>query len=188
MAGPTWRTGCRRVEPSCMRMRSVFLALSLSLVAAGAGVARAAEGPAQAAPVRSCAKPTRIHAFHVETKWSRKSYSHSEKAVVVVTVTRPAREDPADQGIVIPALVSIPQEGVTVSTTIQPKKFLFPPLYGYGLTDEKGQVRFAIPLKRLRPETVDASTMATLTTNEGGCPDIEEWGWRYDRPAFRVTD
>ncbi|HWC13405.1 MAG TPA: hypothetical protein VG929_02275 [Actinomycetota bacterium] len=171
-----------------MRMRSLFLALSLSLVATGAGVAQAAEDPVGAAPARSCAKPTRIHAFHVETKWSRKIYRRSEKAVVVVTVTRPAHEDPAGNGIVVPAPVSIPQEGVTVSTTIQPKKFLFPPLYGSGLTDENGKVRFAIPLKRLRPETVDASTMATLMTNEGGCPDIEEWGWRYDRPAFTVTD
>lgn len=160
------------------------ISLGICLVLGGLSAAHGATDPRASA--RSCAKPTRLYAFTVETEWASKSYAGSEKAVVEVTVTRPAPEDPGENGIPMPGQVAVPQEGATVSTTLFPKKRVFPPVFGRGLTDEDGRVRLPIPLKEISPGRVDASTYAELWTNEGGCPDIEEWGQRYDARAFTV--
>ncbi len=168
-----------------MRVRAISLAISLALGALWGGAAQGATD--SRASARSCATPTRLYAFTVETKWARKSYKRSENAVVDVTVTRPAPEDPGENGIPVPAPVGIPQEGATVSTTLFPKKRVFPPVFDRGITDQGGRVRLAIPLKEISPGRVEASTYAELWTNEGGCPDIEEWGYHYDSPAFTHT-
>jgi hypothetical protein len=131
------------------------------------------------------AKPTYIHAFHVETEWTKKAYRRSEKAVVKITITRPAHEDPL--GLGLPPLTpptSLPEEGVTAWTTISTNQW--PPPYGYGATDALGQVTFKIPLKSLKPGRYDAATYGEKWTNQGGCPDIVEWGSKADLPAFTV--
>ena len=136
---------------------------------------------------RACGKPTRVHAFHVEAKWSKRVYRRSEKAVVVVTVTRPAHEDPFELGITLPVEppISVPADGVTVTTAILTDDF-WPP-YGYGVTNADGQVKFKISIRELEPGKYDATHLASKWTNEGGCPDIEEWGFTFESPAVTVT-
>ncbi len=155
------------------------------LVAALAGPARGAT--LAGSGLRCSSKPTRVHSFHVETVWTRKVYRQSEKAVVKVTVTRPAHTDPLGEGIPlpIPPPASVPEAGVTVTTALMTAAW--PPPYGYGATDAAGEVTLKIPLKDVPPGAVDASTYASKWTNQGGCPDIEEWGWFYESPGLTVT-
>lgn len=168
-----------------MRTRALLLTLSFALVGVLAG---AGEVTAQGVrPSQACAKPTRVHSFHVEVKWGKRAYTRGDKAVVDILVTRPAHEDPFENGITFTPPVSFPEQDVLVSTTLLPKKYLFPPVYGQGQTDENGKVRFVIPLKRVPAGRVDATTYAEKWTNQNGCPDIEEWGHKYDSPAFMVT-
>lgn len=131
------------------------------------------------------AKPTRIHAFHVETSWNKKVYKRGETAVVEVTVTRPAHEDPFELGIPIDPPFSVPAEaGIPVTTAVITNTF--PPPFGRGETDDAGKVTLKIPLKDLKAGKFDTATYASKWTNENGCPDIEEWGWKPESPAFIV--
>lgn len=165
-------------------MRSYGGALVALLLLLGSSSSGAASSTA---PTRHlCGKPTRIHAFHVEAEWTKKAYRSSEKAVVTVTVTRPAQEDPFELGIPIPTPVSAPEEGVGVTTSILTNRW--PPPYGTGVTDDQGQVKFKIPLNGVKPGKQAAAHYASKWTNQGGCPDIEEWGFLREVPAFVVTD
>ena len=137
--------------------------------------------------LRCSSKPTRIHAFHVEAVWTKKVYRRSEKAVVTVTVTRPAHTDPLGEGIPLPISppTSVPEEGVAVTTALMTAAW--PPPYGAGTTDAAGQVTLKIPLKDVPTGPLDVSNYASKWTNQNGCPDIEEWGWLYESPALTVA-
>ncbi|MDQ3963493.1 MAG: hypothetical protein M3277_06225 [Actinomycetota bacterium] len=160
---------------------------ALSLVLLGALMSWLLPSTSTGAALAHCgADPTRIHAFHVETVWNKKVYERSEKAIVKVTITRPAHEDPFEMGIPIPPPISIPaEEGVVVTTALLTNTF--PPPFGRGETDAEGKVTFKIPLKEVKPGPVDATTYASKWTNEGGCPDIEEWGYKPEPKAFVIT-
>lgn len=131
------------------------------------------------------ARPTQVHAFHVEAEWTKEVYKRSEKAEVTVTVTRPAHEDPAGGGIPIDPPASIPVEGATVWTSVITGKYPYP--YGYGYSDAQGQVHFKISMKKLEPGSWDVSHYADRWTNQGGCPDIQEWGYLYESPGFTLV-
>lgn len=157
---------------------------ALTLAVAGLLSAWLLPSTSSAAIPAMCGKPTYVHAFHVETEWSKKVYKRSESAKVEVTVTRPAHEDPGDNGIPIDPPVSTAEAGVTVTTA--PMTNVFPPPFGRGITDADGKVYFKIPLKDLKPGRYDARTYGEKWTNEGGCPDIVEWGDKYEPKIITV--
>lgn len=137
-----------------------------------------------AAAVGRCAgKPTYIEAFHVETEWNKKVYKRSETAKVEVTVTRPPHKDPVTGGPLDPP-ASTPEEGVTVTSAIMTDTF--PPPFDRDITDGDGKVYFTIPLKNVKPGKYHARHFAEKWTNEGGCPDIVEWGEKLEPNAITV--
>lgn len=132
------------------------------------------------------AAATQIHAFNVKAEWNKRVFKNTEKALVTVTITRPAPEDPLGLGLPIPELVPVPQEGVTVWTSVLTGRYPFP--YGYGVTDAAGQVKYAIPLKLLtKAGPYDVSHYASKFTNQNACPDIEEWGYLRESPGLTIT-
>lgn len=161
---------------------AVILSVLVTAVIPQTGAAAHADAPRAACK----AKPTQVHAFHVEAEWTKEVYSRlvDKFAPVTVTVTRPAHEDPADLGIPIDPPLNVPVEGVTVWTTVITGRYPYP--YGYGQTDSLGQVHFKIPLKTLKPGKWDVSHYADKWTNQGGCPDVEEWGYLYESPGFTL--
>ena len=163
-----------------LRIGLVIAAL-LALLPAEGGAA-----PARRGTRAGCGKPTRVHAFHVEAVWTKEVYRTSEKAVVTVTVTRPAHEDPVELGIPLPVEppVTVPVQDAYVTTAIITKAW--PPPFGIGYTDANGQLTLKIPLKAVEPGPQVATNYATKWTNQGGCPDIEEWGFIRQDPAFKV--
>jgi hypothetical protein len=116
-------------------------------------------------------------------KWNKKVFKPSESAKVEVTVTRPVHKDPVTGGPFDPP-TSKPEEGVTVTTAVMTNTF--PPPFGRDITDADGKVYMKIPLGSLKPGKYDARTYAEKWTNEGGCPDIVEWGERYEPKIFTV--
>lgn len=169
-----------------MRYRlGTTLILSVFLTALVASLGGATELRGGSLGVACRAKATYVHAFHVEAEWVKLVYRRSEKADVTVTVTRPAHEDPAGLGVPTVPPISVPEAGVTVWTTISTGSYPFP--YGYGQTDAQGQVHFKIPLKLLKPGAWDVAHSAEKWTNQGGCPDIVEWGYLYESPGITVT-
>jgi hypothetical protein len=166
------------------RLRTAVI-LSVLVTALVPSIVRAAPVRGERPRVACNAKPTQVHAFHVEAEWTKEVYRKSEKAEVTVTVTRPAHEDPADLGLPIDPPASAPVEGATVWTSVITGEYPYP--YGYGVTDAMGQVHFKIPLKKLEPGKWDVSHYADKWTNQGGCPDVEEWGYLYESPGFTLT-
>jgi hypothetical protein len=141
-------------------------------------------GPATP-PLRCKGAATQIQAFTVTAEWNKRVFKNTEKAEVTITVTRPAPYDPLGLGIEIPPLYSIPVEGANVWTSVLTGKWPFP--YGFGLTDAAGQVHFKIDLRLLKkPGPYDVTHYADLWHNQGGCPDIEEWGYLRESPGLTI--
>jgi hypothetical protein len=161
-----------------MRMIKLGLVLCMGLLLAPAW--------AQAEVSRLCAKPTSVHAFHVAAEWDRSPavYRRSEAAKIVVTVTRPAHEDPAGGGVPIDPPQSLPEAGVSVWSSVVTTRWPWP--YGAGVTDANGQVRLRMPMKDGKPGTYDVSHYVEKWTNQGGCPDIQEWGQLYESPGVVI--
>ncbi len=131
---------------------------------------------------------TRVHSFHVEVEWDKDVYRRGEKAVATVTVTRPAHEDPAGLGITYEPPLSVPEEGVTVATSLSTGRYPYP--YGAGVTDANGQVTLKISLKDVpKKGPLDSQTLVWKITNQGGtaCTEIEEWGYTYQPAAITVV-
>ena len=138
-------------------------------------------------PLRCKGAATRVRAFTVTAEWERPSkvFTRTETAKLVVTVTRPAPEDPLDLGIPLPQAVTIPVEGANVWTSVITGRWPFP--YDFDQTDAEGKVYFEVPLTLLRkPGQYPVSHYANMLTNQGGCPDIEEWGYLYDGPGVKI--
>jgi hypothetical protein len=136
-------------------------------------------------PLRCKGAATQIHAFTIKAEWNKRVFTNTEKALVTITVTRPAPYDPLGLGIPIPELAPVPAEGVTVWTSVLTGRYPFP--YGYGVTDADGQVNYAIPLKLLsKPGPYDVSHYASKWTNQNACPDIEEWGYLKESPGLTI--
>ena len=131
------------------------------------------------------AAATQIHAFTLEVEWNKRVFKNTEKAVVTVTVTRPAPEDPLGFGVPLASPATLPVEGANVWTSVLTGRYPFP--YGYGQTDADGKVQFKIALNLLKKAgPYDVSHYANVYTNQGGCPDIEEWGYLYEAPGLTV--
>ena len=128
---------------------------------------------------------TQVHAFTIQVEWNKRVFKNTEKASVTVTVTRPAPEDPLGLGIPMDPPMTLPVEGANVWTSVLTGRHPFP--YGYGQTDPDGKVHFKIDLKLLKKAgPYDVSHYANVNTNQGGCPDIEEWGYLYEARGLTV--
>ena len=164
-------------------MARIARALVLALLIGAAVPATAAAG--WGARCRGSAR-TFLHTFTVETKWSKKVYGPGDVAKVVVTVSRPAPEDPAGLGLPLDPPVRQPAEGVNVSTSFQG---FFPYVYDVGVTDADGKVAMKLKLPRnANRGPVDSYTYGSIVQNANGpaCSDFEEYGYKWDVPAVMV--
>ena len=144
-----------------------------------------AAGVGPSIPLRCKAMATQVHAFTVRAEWNKRVFKNTVKALVTVTVTRPAPEDPLGLGIPLDPPVTIPVEGANVWTSVLTGRYPFP--YGYGPTDANGQVQFKIPLNLLKKSgPYDVSHYASVYRNQGGCPDIEEWGYLLETGGLTI--
>lgn len=140
--------------------------------------------PAPAGETGCGGRRTYLYTFTVRTKWEAKTFARGETARVTVTVTRPAPEDPLQNGIPVPSPVGIPAEGVLVQTSLPD---YFPPLWDQGTTNEAGKVKLGIRLPRdAKLGPTYAATYASVVYNGNGCPDIEEFGYLQEWPAFVI--
>lgn len=139
-----------------------------------------------AAPFPCASGPSEVKTLTVETEWSSKTYSAGANAKVKVTVSRPGPEDPLDLGLPWPIQERVPAEGVEVTTAISG---VYPPAGSIGETDDQGRVvlKFKIP-KHLRGPFDTFTDAKLLHRVAGDCTDIQERGWKSDKPAFVVTD
>lgn len=131
------------------------------------------------------AAATQVHAFSITVEWNKRVFTNQEKALVTVTVTRPPPEDPLGLGIPLASPMTIPVEGANVWTSVLTGRYPFP--YGFGQTDAEGKVSFKISLKLLKKAgSYDVSHYANVYTNQGGCPDIEEWGYLFEPRGITI--
>jgi hypothetical protein len=128
---------------------------------------------------------TQVHAFTVQAEWNKRVFKNTEKALVTLTETRPAPEDPLGLGLPVTSPMPTPVEGANVWTSVLTGRYPFP--YGYGQTDADGKVRFKITLRLLKKAgPYDVSHYASVYTNQGGCPDIEEWGYLFESRGLTI--
>ena len=126
-----------------------------------------------------------VLAFHIEAKPGRPVYLVGEKAVIHTTVTRPAHEDPAGNGIEIDPPNSEPVADIYVGAAMHTGDNSF--AYGLGITNGKGKVDIQIPLKAIETGEADVYIYAWRDTVRTPCLTVREYGYRYYEDMFRVV-
>ena len=156
------------------RLAAILMSLSLFSVPVSPGTTTGAG-------IALCGAATEVHAYTIAVEWNKRVFTRDEIAEITFTVTRPSPEEPG--------VASVPAEGVTVWTTVLTGRWPYP--YGYGdqLTDSEGKAEVKVPLKLLKePGRYDVSHNAERWTNQGGCPDIHEWGYLKESPGLTIRN
>ncbi len=133
----------------------------------------------------------RVRTFHVEARWTSKTYRIGDVAKLEVKVTRPAHEDPAtDEGEPLPAPPprEEPAEGVTVGVGVMVGDVF---LNGGAITDAQGEAVVKVHLHEgyVRPGKATSRLYASkkyLTDLPGivTCVTLEEFGTLDPGPGF----
>lgn len=173
-------------------MRRLVAIVLMSLVAgnlvAGSSAADTSACSGQMARAIRAAGLERIplRSLHIEAEADKKAYSLGEVATVKVNVTRPAKEDPAGQGIPIDRPISEPAEEVFVGVGLSIGRVF---LAGAGVTDAKGNAKVKIKIERYAPRNtiVDASVYAWKIIHENTCFTVLEEGYRVYPRYFRTS-
>ena len=128
-----------------------------------------------------------VKAFHIEAKVERPVYLAGEKAVIHTTVTRPAREDPAGQGIELDPPQEEPASDINVGVGVDVGGAW---LFGLGVTNEKGKTDLAVDLdldSRTDGGEATANIYAWRDIVQTPCLTIREFGFRTYEDLFRVV-
>jgi hypothetical protein len=163
----------------------VFATLALlgtSLLAPGAATAGAACGGS------ARREEYKFKTFHIEYDIGKKLYAVGQTVSVDVNVTRPAKEDPLDEGIPLPIErpVTEPVEDAVVGVGFQIGRVYLP---GGSMTDEEGNATVAIKIESYTPRNTwaDASIYAFKTLLEIPCYKFVEYGHALVPRAFRTA-
>jgi hypothetical protein len=167
-------------------------ALTANLVAVSllGGVTPAAAAPATAVPAQCGGMRQPAETLHIEWEAAKAVYKRGETAKILMTVTRPAGRDPADQDIETPRPMNEPAEGATVSSGAYVGEFFVSA--GGPLTDAKGKtvVKLKLP-KKMDTGGAFVNVYAFINypviKNAGTCVDPEEYGEDRGEDAFRVV-
>lgn len=141
--------------------------------------------PAPATGAAPCADViVSMRTFAVSMRSASPAYRAGETASIEVTVTVPAREDPAGLGVQIDHPIAVPAAGVNVGVGMRlGSRYLS---WGFRTADDgTGTVRAEIP-RVGRPGPVAAYGFAWRTTMDGGCVIIEQIGYRVERSLFKI--
>lgn len=149
-----------------------------------AGAARAGILGIQSA---ACGKSmaTAFYTFKVEAKSQKKVYRPGEVTKIDMKVTRPGEYDPIGGTTPLPPTTDLPASDVEINVSMWAGNYY---MYGTGVTDENGEGTVKVRLHKRSPAgpvRVDVSARAYY--NRGGCPDLEEVGFRTYDPMFKVT-
>ena len=132
-----------------------------------------------------CSEQYNILSFHVTAKPGRPVYLESEKAIIHVKVTRPAHEDPGNNGIEIDPPDSEPAADIYVGIAfVVGNSYLF----GFGVTDEKGKADVEIEIDEGTDSgEADVNIYAWKDLVSTPCLTIREYGHRYYEDMFRIV-
>lgn len=132
-----------------------------------------------------CSEQYNVLSFHVEAKPDRPAYREGEKAVVHVKITRPAHEDPGNNGIEIDPPDSEPAAGIYVGAALVVGNDY---LFGFAVTDEKGKADLEIKIDEgTEPGEADVNLYAWKDLVQTPCLTIREYGHRYYEDMFRIV-
>ena len=143
--------------------------------------------PAASAEPLSCAAMDviTIRTMTVEFKPPGKSVAIGSVAKVPVHVTRPAGEDPLQQGIPLDPPASAPADGVTVGIGLTIKNVFAP---GYAVTNQDGKATVSIRIPRYAPAaSVDLDAYAYNVLGQTPCYTIQEDGYTHKDDVFKTT-
>lgn len=161
---------------------AALAALALTVAAPGTGLA--ATGSAPSAPDGCADVVVSTRSFDVTMEAQKKTYRAGETARIHLTVTRPAREDPAGLGVGIGHPLTFPASDVAVGVGLFLKGAF---LAASNATDQEGVAVIEIDIPRKAPTgKVEASGFAWETHFRGACLIVEEFGHRKDPKLFRI--
>ena len=153
---------------------SRFVAIGLALALLGGGPASSASASVTA-PCRSKSDVLVLRDLWVEGKPSTTTIRPGQTFTVLLTVTRPAHEDPLDQGIAIDPPASVPAEGIDVGISVWAGKRTY--FWNTGTSDANGEVE----LKLTAPKNAELGTARSVLFAQHwinqSCPDVLENGF-----------
>ena len=154
----------------------------MSLLVAGLLVLAALQSSASAAPA-ACSEVVSIETLHIEVGELRSSYRLGETVKIPIVVTRPAREDPAGQGIPVDPPASEPAEGVSVMGIARIGDGL---LYDSAATDADGKASLRIRIVKTPTGWADLEIEAKKIVVETPCATLQEAAKLEIEDSFRV--
>lgn len=178
-----------KVPPMTLLRRTLALLLVLTVGAVGppalaetdgAGCAGggSVDGPSSASEV------VEARTFYVNVVPKRRVYERGDTAALSIAVSRPAREDPAGQGIPMDGPASEPASGVSLVAIVSVGDAL---LFDTAETNEDGRATVRIKIKNATPRgRVDIEIGATKIVVETPCATVKEVGYFERKGFFRV--
>ena len=125
-----------------------------------------------------------LRTYHLVVEADKPSYKVGDTAVINVTVTRPAHEDPLGQGIPVDPPESFPAEEVNVGIGLRVGDVF---LFGHALTNADGLAKVKIQIKDYTPAgKASADAYAWKTVQETPCAKVEENGYTNAPNLFTV--
>lgn len=157
------------------------------IAATGLAAGLLAPGPVAAAPLPHCGgvEVVQLRTFHVVVDTPKEKYAVGQTAIVKVTVTRPAHEDPAGLGVPIDPPVSEPAEDVNVGVGLTIGRVFLP---GFARTNADGEATIKIKIEPyVRPGWASADAYAWERQLETPCFTVEENGYRHVEKIFKIV-
>jgi len=125
-----------------------------------------------------------LRLLHMDLKFP-KAVAIGNVATIKATVTRPAKEDPAGNGIPMERPYTQPAEDVIVGIGLSIGRVFLP---GAGITDAEGKTTVKITIEEWAPagKTVHASAYAWRVVQSTPCLTVQEDGYTARPDAFRT--
>lgn len=169
-------------------MRRTTSLLAAAVVASGVLGAAPASGAASARTPAHAAcgnfETVQFRTYHVVMETDKKVYAIGDTATVHVKVTRPAHEDPLNNGIPIEPPASEAAADVNVGIGLRIGRVFLP---GFGITDENGEVNVRIKLASYAPAGwATADGYAWQQVAQTTCATVEENGYKQEPRLFKV--
>jgi hypothetical protein len=127
-----------------------------------------------------------LKTLNLDYKSDKKIYKIGSIAEIKVNVTRPAKEDPAGQGIPMDRPYVEPAEGITVGVGLSIGRVFLP---GAAITDANGDALVRIKIESYAPagQWADVSVYAWNVLQETPCLTVQEYGYSTAPRMFRTT-
>jgi hypothetical protein len=124
--------------------------------------------------------------LHIEFEADKKTYRRGDVAEITVMVTRPAKEDPLNNGIPMDRPYVEPASGVTVGVGLHVGRVFLP---GAAITDAEGKAVIQIKIESYAPvnKWIDASLYSWKIVHQDVCFTVQEDGFTTGPRLARTT-